>query len=71
MVKGSQLLYDGLPVHSLGEGELCFAVQSASILLGLCVRLFYYIAIVSNSYWIDFKTRTHFLLRILRATSAA
>jgi hypothetical protein len=26
VVQGSRLLYDGLPVHSLGEGELCRAV---------------------------------------------
>jgi hypothetical protein len=26
--QGTQLLYDGLPVHSLGEGELCAAVNA-------------------------------------------
>ena len=28
VVRGARLLYDGLPVHSLGEGQLCAAVDA-------------------------------------------
>ena len=30
VVRGARLLYDGLPVHSLGEDQLCKAVNSCS-----------------------------------------